>query len=328
VIEPITVEIAANVLNIDPLKSLINKSRAIAILGMHRSGTSTVARAINLMGVPLGEVEKMMPPNRGNSEGYWEHLEINDFQIRLMARLRRDWDAAEPLPEGWLQSEAVKPFKAELTKIIAANFGGRPIWAWKEPRSCVLLPLWREVLAAAQIELSCLFVVRNPVDVAGSLMRRDGIPFNRAVAIWFHYNMVALQDAAGLPVVFLSYEKLLAGWEPEMRRCVDALKLDWPADAQKYQTAMDTFIQPGLQHNRTSVNRLQELAPPVQELYQVLLAASRQRPANEAQFLATVERLSKDFQPYAPKLLHLLPGKKIYRSLCKRVVRAYDWLRP
>ena len=56
------------------------KPRTICILGMHRSGTSTVARAVNLLGVSLGEDAKMMPPSPDNPEGYWEHVEINDFQ--------------------------------------------------------------------------------------------------------------------------------------------------------------------------------------------------------------------------------------------------------
>src|ERR1700735_3424836 len=120
------------------MKTVDCKSRAIGILGMHRSGTSTVARAINLLGVYLGEPAKMMPAGPENTEGYWEHLEINHFQKRLMAQLGRDWDTVEPLPAGWLQAENMRPFKDELARIIAGNFGGHALWAWKEPRTCLL----------------------------------------------------------------------------------------------------------------------------------------------------------------------------------------------
>ncbi len=344
----------------NPLIQADYKSRAVAILGMHRSGTSTVARAINLMGVYLGDAGKMMPGTADNAEGYWEHLEIYDLQVRLLDRLDRDWNIAEPLPEGWLQSEAVKPFKAELAGIIAANFGGRQLWAWKEPRSCILLPLWREVLEGTQTKLSCLFVVRSPVDVASSLMRRDGIPFSQALGIWFHYNLAALKDAAGLPMVFLSYEQLLTAWEPEIHRCAATLNLDRPANEQKYREAMNAFIQPGLRHNQSSAVRLLELPHPVQELYQVLLEACRQSSAGDGRLMETVNRLSKDFHAYAsffpkelkrlgreqvvvrdktyeiqllstihgPKLVHNLLGKKMCHSVCKRLAAAYCWFRP
>lgn len=282
-----------------PLKQAKCKSRTICILGMHRSGTSTVARAINLLGVPLGEEAKMMPPTPDNPEGYWEHLEIYDLQKRLMARLERSWDAVELLPERWHQSEIVRPFKDELARIVATNFGGHALWGWKEPQTCLLMPLWREILEEAETKLSCLFVVRSPVDVAGSLMRRDGIPFDKAVGIWFYHNIVALKDAAGLPIVFSSYDRLLAAWEPELRRCAAALNLDWPKDEQRHREAMNAFIKPGLRHNQSSLDRLNELPYPVRELYQVLLEASNQPSICDNRFEETISRLAKDFHAYA-----------------------------
>ena len=52
------------------------KSTAIAILGMHRSGTSVTARVVNLLGAYIGEGEEMMEPDPNNPAGYYEHLPI------------------------------------------------------------------------------------------------------------------------------------------------------------------------------------------------------------------------------------------------------------
>ncbi len=340
------------------------KSRAICILGMHRSGTSTVARAVNLLGVSLGEPEKMMPASPENPEGYWEHLEIYRFQKRLMAQLQRNWDTLEPLPSGWHQAESLRPFKNELSGIIADNFSRHALWAWKEPQTCLLLPLWREALETAKTELSCLFVVRSPVDVANSVMRRDGIPFEKALGLWFHHNIVALNDAAGLPLVFLNYDRLLAAWEPELRRCAQALELDWPEEAP-LQAAMNAFIKPNLRHNQSAAERLQQLPHPAQELYQILLQASTQPAVDRQQFDATINRLLTNFQDYAsffpneikglnrevlmtwrngngsgfqcmrvqaknapPRLVHQILGDKFCRSICKRLAQACCWLQP
>jgi hypothetical protein len=283
----------------DNLKSASGRPRAIAILGMHRSGTSTVARAVNLLGVPLGRREEMMPATPDNSEGYWEHLGINTLQIRLLTALQRGWGTAEPLPENWQQSPVVPPFKTELKKIVAAEFAGEKLWGWKDPRSCLLLPLWREILAEADTDLSCLFVVRSPVDVAGSLMRRDGIPFPHALGIWFHHNIAALRDAAGLPLVFLNYEKLVAAWEPEMRRCAAGLNLAWPADEAAHRAAMGAFIKPELRRNRSSADQLEKLPAPVRELYRLMLDACETPQAGGEKFAATVARLAREFQDYA-----------------------------
>lgn len=275
------------------------ESAAICILGMHRSGTSTVTRAVNLLGVHLGTPVKMMPANPENPGGYWEHLEVNDFQKRLMKQLERSWDTANPLPERWLQSAAVRPFKDELATIVAANFSGYSRWAWKEPQTCLLLPLWLETLAQANVGLSCLFVVRNPVDVASSLMRRNGIPFEKALGIWLHYNIVALREAAGLPIVFLSYERLLAAWEPELRRCAAGLGLEWPERDEPLRQSIESFIDPSLGHYRSPPSRLRELPPPVLELYQALSEACLRVSGGQDGLEQTVERLSKEFHAYA-----------------------------
>ena len=272
---------------------------AICILGMHRSGTSAVTRAVNLLGVHLGAPVKMMPANPENPEGYWEHLEINDFQRRLMGRLERSWDTANPLPERWLQSAAVRPFKEELAAMVSANFSGYSRWAWKEPQTCLLLPLWRELLEHDGIGLSCLFVVRNPVDVACSLMRRNAIPFEKALGIWLHYNLVALKEAAGLPIVFLSYERLLAAWEPELRRCASGLGLEWPERDEPLRQSIESFIDPSLRHYRSPPSRLRELPPPVMELYQALSEVCLRLPGHHDGLERTVERLFKEFHAYA-----------------------------
>lgn len=282
-------------------KRVERKSRSICILGMHRSGTSAVARAINLLGVYLGDDSKMMPPTADNPGGYWEHLEIHDLQVRLMSRMEQGWDIAEPLPAEWYHSEAIRRFKDELAGLVADNFNGHELWGWKEPRSCLLLPLWREVLADAETELSCVFVVRSPVEVANSLVRRDGIPFDRALGIWFHYNIVALKGAAGLPMVFLSYDRLLADWELEMGRCATALGLDL-LERDGYREAMDSFLSESLRNHRSSPEQLQELPHPVRELYQILQEASCQPSIYDNGHEEAINRLSENFHAYASLL--------------------------
>lgn len=341
------------------LKPAIKNPKALCVLGMHRSGTSTVARAINLLGVHLGDEAKMMPATSANAEGYWEHLEIYDLHVRLLERMGCDWDVSEPLPDNWVQAEAVRPFKDELAKILAANFANHPLWAWKEPRTCILLPLWREVLAKSETDLAFLFVVRNPLEVAGSVMRRDGVPFSKALGIWFHHNIVALKDAAGLPAVFLSYEKLLDSWEPELRRCAAGLGLDWPKDEARFREAMNMFIQPGLRHNRSSSEQLKTLPAPVRELYQLLLEAGT-LPVYDNRFEEQINRLHREFHEYAsffpdelkilgrevakadasrqrynlqspapaPNWAQRLFGKKFCRSISKRLAAAYCWFHP
>jgi hypothetical protein len=47
-------------------------------------------------------------------------------------------------------------------------------WAIKDPRSSLLLPLWRQVAAELELPLKLVLCVRDPAEVTTSLVRRAG----------------------------------------------------------------------------------------------------------------------------------------------------------
>ena len=114
-----------------------------------------------------------------------------------------------------------------------------------------------------------------------------------------HAEVVALREAAGLPIVFLSYERLLAAWEPELRRCAAGLGLEWPERDEPLRQSIESFIDPSLGHYRSPPSRLRELPPPVLELYQALSEACLRVSGGQDGLEQTVERLSKEFHAYA-----------------------------
>ena len=71
-----------------PGSSETPKPDIVCILGMHRSGTSLLARMLNLMGVSLGPEQFLMQPTIDNPKGYWEHDEIVGLNNEILRRLR------------------------------------------------------------------------------------------------------------------------------------------------------------------------------------------------------------------------------------------------
>ena len=176
--------------------------RAICILGMHRSGTSVVARAFNLLGAYLGEEKEMLPPVPDNQQGVWERKDIVDFHDRVLAYFSSTWHTFPSLPDCWEKSEEIKPFRKELHTLIKHKFMNYPLWVWKDPRTSVLLPLWKEVLRELGVKLLCVYVVRNPLDVARSLAKRESFPWDKSLGLWFSYNVTALRACLEAPCFF------------------------------------------------------------------------------------------------------------------------------
>lgn len=273
--------------------------RAICILGAHRSGTSTVTRGLNLLGAYLGEENDLMKPLPENPEGFWERFDVYYLQNRILAILKRDWDATVPLPENWHKAAEISPLKEELVALVKNNFSGQPLWAWKDPRTCLLLPLWKDVLAELCIDLKIIFVVRNPLDVAKSLGKRNGFSMDKGLGIWFNNTIASLKGIEGLETVFLSYDRFLDDWETELKRCAVGLSLNWPEGAA-LRAEMAPFVRRDLRHSVSGLDELQAIAAPepVIRLYALLLDIMSGKVD-----LSTVERIIspmyQEFYSYA-----------------------------
>lgn len=246
---------------------------AICILGMHRSGTSAITRGFNLLGAYLGEENDIVKPLPENPEGFWERFDIYYLQERLLSKMNRQWGSVNPLPENWEKSEEIRSFKLELTELIKNNFMQHSLWLWKDPRTCLLLPLWKDVLSEMNIALKVVFVVRNPLDVAKSLEKRNGFTTDKGLGIWFNNTLSALKEVAGVDTVFLSYDRFLEAWETELKKCAVGLGIAWPADETTLRAKLAPVVRHDLRHSVSGVEELHAIAAPspVLRLYTLLL---------------------------------------------------------
>lgn len=247
-------------------------NRAVCILGMHRSGTSAVARVLNLLGVYLGKEENIMPPGPDNPEGFWENTKIVEIHDRLLQTLGYGWDTTLPLPHEWWRFPEVKPFKEELKKLVTEEFSDCKLWGWKDPRTCILLPFWIELLKELKVDLSFVIVTRNPLEVADSLTRRNGFSAEKGWAMWFLYMVNALYWSQSYKRTLISYEDFMQDWKQEIRRAITELSIPWPEDEENFTGQVGKFIKPQLRHHSRSVNEAFALLPkPIAELYELCL---------------------------------------------------------
>ena len=222
--------------------------RALLILGMHRSGTSAVARVVNLLGAEIGS--ELVPPGPDNAKGFWEHAEAVRINDDLLRNLGRTWHDMRDMPGGWLDSPCARSAARRIRKLIERDFGAVELCAVKDPRMCLTAPVWIEAFEAREFEVSCLFVVRDPREVVESLHRRNGWPRTPLYLMWVQYLMEATAASAHRPRTMLSFDQLLSDGCGSMMRVARELHMQWPVAPEGAMAgAVDGFLDAAYRHH-------------------------------------------------------------------------------
>ena len=247
-----------------------SNSRAIIVLGMHRSGTSAFSGLLNLLGVDLGP--KLMPASSDNQSGYWEHPEVVAVHDRLLTALGSRWDDVSRLPDGWWRRDDIAPFRAQLRDILVRDFAGSPLWTIKDPRMCRLLPLWKSLLD----ELACapvwVLIARHPFENIGSLDKRDGFSWQKSELLWLQHTLEAEFHTRDGPRVVVTFDQFLEDWQDTLRRLQRAIGLPWPVPAETAAERIAKYVDPGKRHHRAV--DMDKLSPWSREVHAALLAGA------------------------------------------------------
>ena len=144
----------------------------VVLLGMHRSGTTMLARMLDRLGVFMGH----------RLERNHEAIAILDLNDQVLSRAHAAWDRPAgmvDLLEHEPSAQAVTEFMREELRTITFRRSylgtarlprGLPDgpWGFKDPRTTVTWPLWHRIMPQARY----IVVRRHGVDVAASLWRR------------------------------------------------------------------------------------------------------------------------------------------------------------
>jgi hypothetical protein len=178
----------------------------VLVVGMHRSGTSAITGALGRLGLAVPAPEDLVT-GRPDNPVHYESRALTDVDDAVLAAVGGTWSAPPVLNPGWERSPSVLNAMAGAHPAAWRAFpNGGPV-VWKDPRMCLLLPLWRNVLPGP---VTVVFVWRSPLAVARSLGSRQGFTVSHGLALWERYNRAALAALAGHQVFVVHYEEMLA----------------------------------------------------------------------------------------------------------------------
>jgi hypothetical protein len=253
----------------------------VTVVGMHRSGTSMVSALLHHAGLYFGPEDELMPATPDNQEGFWENLRFVEVNEEILGALGAGWD--EP-PARFVVNGPTLAAPRVKAETLAADFELHQPWAWKDPRTTLLLPLWLDLVPNLRV-VGC---VRNPLEVALSLHRRNFLSYERGISLWLDYNQRLLEAVPPEQLLLTHYETYFAAPAVELRRVLAHCGVqapDW-----KVEKAC-AAARCGLRHNRFGVADLlvAEVSAEVLELYGRLCRGSGWSENGAVTQLSTVQ---------------------------------------
>ena len=191
----------------------MTNSKIICVLGPARSGTSLTAMILNRLGVFFGPEDHLALPYINNPKGSWEHKLITEVNREIVSLLGGNWHQPPALPPRWENTSEFQKLREHAKDMIQQEFTDEKMWGWKDPLTCLTLPFWLTLVQPTHYVI-CL---RNPMDVARSLERRDGFPLEKGLYLWLHYIKFALKYTAEQQRFFVFPENWMNCWQDELQ---------------------------------------------------------------------------------------------------------------
>lgn len=137
-------------------------NNVLVITGMHRSGTSLITQWLHKCGLHLGE--QFLGAGIGNTDGHFEDLDFVDAHRRILLELFGSGDGTIDTPVCDISAAQ----QAMLQTLVQQKQQAQPQWGWKDPRTCLFLRTYRELLPHAKY----LVILRDYRSVVSSLVSR------------------------------------------------------------------------------------------------------------------------------------------------------------
>ncbi|MEZ5854614.1 MAG: glycosyltransferase [Hyphomicrobiaceae bacterium] len=282
-----------------PDSELKSGRTCLLVLGMHRSGTSALARVLNLLGAALPQ--DLMGASRGNQFGHWEPAELANLNDKLLAELNSAWDDWRSLKLSDLHPQRAKYYREEIARRLRLDFGNAGLFVLKEPRTCRLVPILEEALADIDCRSLPVLCVRNPLEVYRSLEQREHMQKGHAALLWLRHNLDMEIATRGRPRSIIAYDRFLSEPFEVIDRLQRDLGIQLPNPATDVSAIITKYLRPSERHHTVSAEEV-ALDPVmrhwVNDAYMALLMLERNPESSPA--LKTIDRVRTEFDNAVP----------------------------
>lgn len=286
----------------------------IVVLGMHRSGTSVITRALMVMGIELGD--HLLPSAPSNEKGFFEDIDIHTINMALYRslRFRQDWHTLISIPENELLHQKNTHLRLRAIELFRSRLENVECFGIKDPRICRTLPFWQSIFEHLQLDVSYVIALRNPVSVARSLGKRDNFSPEKCYYLWLDHILPSVLLTQGAPRVLVDYDLLLENPHEQIGRIAAHLGLADRLDPARLLDFSQNFMDKRLRHTNFESKEIYRKAvpAPVRTAAAVLSQVAADNLSLDSEYIAGVfanlsRQVRKPFRLVGKELLLNLP---------------------
>lgn len=249
-----------------------NTSQFVVICGMHRTGTSTITKSLETLGINLGN--NLLEPMAGvNEKGFFEDRDFININEEILKRFNSSWHSLVCVPQKKLLSNEVKDLREQALKLTSSRIQLFPRYGIKDPRFSILLPFWQDIFNELNLKVWYILPCRDPISVALSLQKRDEFSFAKSFYLWQQHILSSIEYTTDQDLLVIDYNRVIDSPAGEIRRLADFLGVQDALDPQKLEEYQQSFLDRDLQHARFTEEQIssnEDLPSFVKELYSFL----------------------------------------------------------
>ena len=256
----------------------------VLVLGMHRSGTSLCSHILSVLGVDMADKipgPGSPAPGPDNPRGHWERWEIVEFHDRILSFFNRGYSTLFhdlPLPVAWWADPRVAQVRREIVEFLKKRVG-ECYFGFKDPRTVRLMPIWHQIFKELRWAPKIVFCLRNPAQVARSLMARDMLDADVAEYRWFSYVADFFRYTNRFDICTVEYEAWFDEPSTNLGKLRRFLNLHWDQTELDLDLTISSIVDQALRHDDPA--RREAGQPLVRSFYRLASRAGHDTAARE-----------------------------------------------
>ncbi len=266
----------------------------IVVLGVDRSGSSLCANFLHQAGIYLGN--DLVGGNEYNERGYFESTETLIINDAILAEMSRAWDTLyglQPLVPFWWRTATMQGWLDAVTRLIENRMRGTEgALGFKDPRFCLLLPLWKEAFAACGLAPRFLLNLRHPGAVAKSLATRNRFSTAYSELYWIEHYCSVIEAIRDAPYIIVDYDQWFTSPMSQAQAMLDFLGQDTSCAPLDLASSLPSIVDSRLRHSDGAAEGIQLEA--VERLY-LCLKSGRLPEPELVQELQSAEELAEAY---------------------------------